>query len=116
MKGPTTGSVPDRRMTPARTLVFAIAAGMAVGNLYWAQPLIEVIASSLGVSSSSAATLVTVTQVGYALGSSSSRRSGTSSTGAASSPSSSPCPRSPSSAPHWHPPSRCSSPRSAASG
>ncbi|GHF08757.1 MFS transporter [Streptomyces spiralis] len=68
MQGPTTGSVPDRRMTPARTLVFAIAAGMAVGNLYWAQPLIEVIASSLGVSSSSAATLVTVTQVGYALG------------------------------------------------
>ncbi|MFF8717307.1 MFS transporter [Streptomyces sp. NPDC015184] len=68
MKGPTTGSVPDRRMTPARTLVFAIAAGMAVGNLYWAQPLIELIASSLAVSSSSAATLVTVTQVGYALG------------------------------------------------
>ncbi|MFF7309108.1 MFS transporter [Streptomyces sp. NPDC008137] len=61
-------SKPDRRMTPARTLIFAIAAGMAVGNLYWAQPLIEVIASSLGVSSSSAATLVTVTQVGYALG------------------------------------------------
>ncbi|MEV4112526.1 MFS transporter [Nonomuraea sp. NPDC049695] len=61
-------SVPDRRMTPARTLIFAIAAGLAVGNLYWAQPLIEVIAASLEVSSSSAATLVTVTQVGYALG------------------------------------------------
>lgn len=60
--------VPDRRMTPARTLIFAIAAGLAVGNLYWAQPLIQVIASSLDVSSSSAATLVTVTQVGYALG------------------------------------------------
>ncbi|MGW0818030.1 MFS transporter [Streptomyces viridiviolaceus] len=61
-------SAPDRRMTPARTLIFAIAAGLAVGNLYWAQPLIEIIASSLSVSSSSAATLVTVTQVGYALG------------------------------------------------
>ncbi|MFC9912880.1 MFS transporter [Streptomyces sp. NPDC059862] len=61
-------SVPDRRMTPARTLIFAIAAGLAVGNLYWAQPLIEIIASSLDVPSSSAATLVTVTQVGYALG------------------------------------------------
>ncbi|MEV6150176.1 MFS transporter [Nonomuraea sp. NPDC052129] len=60
--------MPDRRMTPARTLVFAIAAGLAVGNLYWAQPLIEIIAASLGVSSSSAATLVTVTQVGYAFG------------------------------------------------
>lgn len=60
--------MPDRRMTPARTLVFAIAAGLAVGNLYWAQPLIEIIADSLGASASSAATLVTVTQVGYALG------------------------------------------------
>ncbi|MCA1188490.1 MFS transporter [Saccharopolyspora sp. 6T] len=68
MTGSTTPSTPHRRMTPARTLIFAIVAGMAVGNLYWAQPLIEVIASSLGVSSSSAATLVTVTQVGYALG------------------------------------------------
>ncbi|MGI5442956.1 MFS transporter [Streptomyces shenzhenensis] len=61
-------SAPDRRMTPARTLIFAIAAGLAVGNLYWAQPLIEVIAASLGVSPSHAATLVTVTQIGYALG------------------------------------------------
>lgn len=68
MSGSITPSIPDRRMTPARTLFFAIAAGMAVGNVYWAQPLIEVIASSLGVSSSSAATLVTVTQAGYALG------------------------------------------------
>ncbi|MEV1243599.1 hypothetical protein ACIBO2_10525 [Nonomuraea sp. NPDC050022] len=25
-------SMPDRRMTPARTLIFAIAAGLAVGN------------------------------------------------------------------------------------
>ncbi|GAA1656030.1 MFS transporter [Actinoplanes couchii] len=68
MTGAGTLPAPGRRMTPARTFVFAVAAGMAVGNLYWAQPLIEVIASSLGVSSSSAATLVTVTQLGYALG------------------------------------------------
>ncbi|MEC5193517.1 MULTISPECIES: MFS transporter [unclassified Arthrobacter] len=55
-------------MTRLRTIVFAIAAGLAVGNLYWAQPLIEEIASSLGVSSAVAASLVTVTQLGYALG------------------------------------------------
>ncbi|WP_416979663.1 MFS transporter [Streptomyces sp. T028] len=55
-------------MPPARTAVFAIASGLVIGNLYWAQPLIETIAASLGVSPSSAATLVTATQVGYALG------------------------------------------------
>ncbi|WP_336697738.1 MFS transporter [Curtobacterium sp. USHLN213] len=55
-------------MTRARTLTFAVAGGLAVGNLYWAQPLIETIASSLRVSSASAASLVTVTQIGYAIG------------------------------------------------
>lgn len=58
----------DRRMTPAKTVVFAIAAGLAVGNLYLSQPLFQIIASSLGVSSSTAAMLVTITQFGYALG------------------------------------------------
>lgn len=58
----------DNIMTSAKTIIFAIAAGLAVGNLYLSQPLIEVIASSLEVSSSSSAMLVTVTQFGYALG------------------------------------------------
>ncbi|WP_311764306.1 MFS transporter [Arthrobacter ipis] len=64
----TTVTTPAAGMTRTRTIVFAIAGGLAVGNLYWAQPLIEEIAGSLGVASSSAATLVTVTQIGYALG------------------------------------------------
>ena len=55
-------------MTPARTAIFAMAAGLAVGNLYLAQPLIRVIAHAFGVAPSSAAVLVTATQVGYALG------------------------------------------------
>ncbi|HWS37668.1 MAG TPA: MFS transporter [Actinoplanes sp.] len=56
------------RLTPARTMVFAVAAGLAVGNLYWAQPLIEIIAATFGVSATAAAALVTVTQIGYAAG------------------------------------------------
>lgn len=64
----TTVTTPAAGMTRTRTIVFAIAGGLAVGNLYWAQPLIEEIAGSLGVASSSAAALVTVTQIGYALG------------------------------------------------
>nr|WP_205781434.1 MFS transporter [Planctomonas deserti] len=39
-----------------------------MGNLYWAQPLIAQIAASLEVSPSSASMLVTVTQIGYAIG------------------------------------------------
>ena len=55
-------------MTPARTLLFAIAGGAAVGNLYWAQPLLEFIASDLHASTASAGWLITATQIGYALG------------------------------------------------
>ena len=55
-------------MTPARTLLFAVAGGAAVGNLYWAQPLLDDIASSLDTSAAVAGLLVTLTQVGYALG------------------------------------------------
>jgi predicted MFS family arabinose efflux permease len=55
-------------MTTGRTLLFAVGGGAAVGNLYWAQPLLDEIAADLHASSSLAGLLVTVTQVGYALG------------------------------------------------
>ncbi|MFJ5144559.1 MFS transporter [Curtobacterium sp. NPDC088465] len=55
-------------MTRGRTLLFAVAGGAAVGNLYWAQPLLDDIAADLGTSPASAGFLVTLTQVGYALG------------------------------------------------
>ncbi|MGI3782580.1 MAG: MFS transporter [Janthinobacterium lividum] len=50
------------------TLLFAVAAGAAVGNLYWAQPLLDLIAGDLGASTADAGWLVTTTQLGYALG------------------------------------------------
>jgi predicted MFS family arabinose efflux permease len=49
-------------------LLLALIGGFAIGNLYWAQPLLGVIAGDLGVSTGTASTLVTVTQVGYAVG------------------------------------------------
>ncbi|WP_203711229.1 MFS transporter [Asanoa siamensis] len=54
----------DRRLT----VLFAVAAGVAIGNLYWAQPLLDLIARSLGASPTSAGWLITSTQVGYAVG------------------------------------------------
>jgi predicted MFS family arabinose efflux permease len=56
------------QMTRTLTLLFAVAAGAAVGNLYYAQPLLDVIGRSLGVSISTAGLLITATQVGYAVG------------------------------------------------
>ncbi|HEX4258106.1 MAG TPA: MFS transporter [Streptosporangiaceae bacterium] len=55
-------------MTRTLTLLFAVAGGAAVGNLYYVQPLLAVIAASLHVGSATAGLLVTATQVGYATG------------------------------------------------
>ena len=51
-------------MTP----LFAIAGGASVGNLYWAQPLLAPIAEDFGVSPGNAGLVITLTQIGYALG------------------------------------------------
>ncbi|HTF09668.1 MAG TPA: MFS transporter [Asanoa sp.] len=55
-------------MSRARTLLFAVTAGVAVGNLYWAQPLLGLIAGDLHASTATAGWLVTTTQIGYAVG------------------------------------------------
>ncbi|GAB2747519.1 MFS transporter [Sinomonas soli] len=55
-------------MTRGLTLLFALASGAAVGNLYWAQPLLETIASEFHTTTASAGWLVTATQIGYAVG------------------------------------------------
>ena len=49
-------------------LVLAFACGASVANLYYAQPLLGLIRQTFGVSSGTSALVVTVTQVGYALG------------------------------------------------
>lgn len=49
-------------------LLFAITGGVAVGNLYTAQPLLNDIALSFGAQPDSASMLITFTQPGYATG------------------------------------------------
>jgi predicted MFS family arabinose efflux permease len=48
--------------------VLAFSCGAVVANLYYAQPLLHTISAGLQVSQTSAALLVTVTQIGYAAG------------------------------------------------
>ncbi|GAA1001067.1 MFS transporter [Acrocarpospora macrocephala] len=59
---------PPRVMSRWLTFLFAVAAGAAVGNLYWAQPLLGFIADDLGASTAIAGWLVTASQLGYAAG------------------------------------------------
>ena len=55
-------------MTRGLTFLFAVASGAAVGNLYWAQPLLDLIAEDLDAPTATAGWLVTATQIGYAAG------------------------------------------------
>lgn len=51
-----------------QTFLFAITCAMAVANVYFAQPLLESMATSLSVQPGTVGVVVTATQVGYALG------------------------------------------------
>ncbi|CAN5468497.1 MFS transporter [soil metagenome] len=57
---------------PARlgllTIVLATACGLAVANIYFAQPILDLLAASFHTSQGAATTAVTVVQIGYAIG------------------------------------------------
>jgi predicted MFS family arabinose efflux permease len=55
-------------LSPALTLLFSVTCALAVANVYFAQPLLDSMAQSLGVAGSMIGIVVTATQVGYALG------------------------------------------------
>src|SRR5580698_6131558 len=61
-------AAPQPGMTRGLTLLFAVAGGAAVGNLYWAQPLLDFIAHDLRASPATAGWLITASQLGYAAG------------------------------------------------
>jgi predicted MFS family arabinose efflux permease len=68
MEGVAATRQPASLMTRGLTLLFAVAGGVAVGNLYLAQPLLDLIARDLHASPASAGWLVTATQIGYGAG------------------------------------------------
>jgi predicted MFS family arabinose efflux permease len=55
-------------MGPAMTGLFALATGLIVANVYYAQPLLDLIAGQLQVTEAAAALIVTVSQVSFAAG------------------------------------------------
>ena len=55
-------------LSPSLAFLFSVTCALAVGNVYFAQPLLDSMAQSLNVASSMIGIVVTATQVGYALG------------------------------------------------
>ena len=67
MPGPIAGELDAERLHLVST-VLAVACGLTAANLYYAQPLLDLLARTFGVSEGSAAVVVTATQLGYAAG------------------------------------------------
>ncbi|OWY26711.1 MFS transporter [Herbaspirillum robiniae] len=51
----------------AMVLLFAVAAGISVANVYYAQPLLDALAADFGIATASAGVVVTATQAGSTL-------------------------------------------------
>lgn len=65
---PAVRSVAEPGLSPWMVVLLASACGLIVANLYYAQPLISLIAPDIGLGVESASLVVTLTQVGYCLG------------------------------------------------
>lgn len=59
---------PDRVLTPGLTTLISAACGLTVANIYYAQPLIGLIAPALGLQAEFAGLVMALTQAGFGLG------------------------------------------------
>jgi predicted MFS family arabinose efflux permease len=59
---------PGKGLSGAMVRLFAIAAGLSVANIYYAQPLLAAIARTFGVGVGAASLIATFTTAGYAVG------------------------------------------------
>lgn len=55
-------------LNPRLVFILAVATGLAVANLYWAQPLLDTIARVFHSNTTATGMIITVTQIGYAIG------------------------------------------------
>lgn len=65
---PATRPAPAAGIRQGLVLLFAFCCGAIAANIYYAQPLIELIAPEVGLSVQAASFIVSLTQIGYALG------------------------------------------------
>ncbi|WDZ96276.1 MFS transporter [Herbaspirillum sp. WKF16] len=61
------GQVRPAALARPLVLLFAIAAGISVANVYYAQPLLDALAADFGIATASAGVVVTATQAGSTL-------------------------------------------------
>ena len=62
-------AIPEKgTISQSLTALFAVACGILVANLYYAQPLIAPISAELGIPVDLAGLIVTMTQIGYGIG------------------------------------------------
>ena len=59
---------PTPSLKGAQVMMVAMACGVIVANLYYAQPLIGLIRADIGLSAAAAGLIVTLTQIGYGVG------------------------------------------------
>ncbi|MBK5512834.1 MFS transporter [Pseudomonas sp. TH15] len=57
-----------KSLSSGAVLLFSVACGLAVGNVYYAQPLLDAMAQAFGLSAASIGIVITLTQVGYGVG------------------------------------------------
>ena len=63
-----TGTAAPAGLSNPMTMMFAVAGGLSVANIYYAQPLLGAMATDFGLSPAAIGIVVTMTQIGYALG------------------------------------------------
>ncbi len=66
--GTDSGASTRTGLSRGLVVVFAVACGLSVANLYYAQPILDNITRSFGTSQATAGLVVTLSQIGYALG------------------------------------------------
>ncbi|KPA92664.1 MFS transporter, partial [Pseudomonas asplenii] len=56
------------RLSRVTVLLFAVACGLSVGNVYYAQPLLDAMADTFAMDHATVGIVVSLSQVGYGLG------------------------------------------------